>query len=94
MTWLRRDGLGNFLILEADPRNVYIIAALVSSALPNTPDMDASPVVGGISKRFRIVHSGREPNWTSRSYGLEVEHDLRGTRLSGIQRDRANFVEA
>ena len=52
-----------------------------------------SALVRGVSKRFRIVHSGSEPHWTSRSYGLEVEHDLRGTRLSGVERDSANFVE-
>lgn len=42
MIWLRS-------ILEADPRNVYIIAVRVSSALPSTPDMDASAVVRSVS---------------------------------------------
>jgi hypothetical protein len=66
-----------------------VVAVLVFATLPNARNMNPFSVPGCISEQFRLIHARGEPHGRSRVQGVEVEHDLRGTWLSGMHRDSA-----
>jgi len=72
-------------------RDFNVAAVRLSATAPFSRNMDSPVILCRLGEHFCFVLWRTEPDRRPRA--PKIKHDLRRTRLAGIQRDRADLVE-